>query len=779
MLLSYIADNFVTLMILFAIIVMMFANRDTKIPATNLFIVSLVVLFAITIVAIFDTDISVDGLSEAEAHRIIMRRTIACTFAYILRPCVILAEIMIILQSSKRKLLCLIPAVVNAVIYSATLFGYPLAFYINEDNHWRGGPLRFTVFIVQFIYLIILLYCTIKAFTVGDKRKSLILVMIFLQAVLVAVHEYNSSVSYSNEVTALCILEYYIFLTTTYRQELNKKLDSYVEELETADTKLKNLAKEVMETLTSAIDAKDNYTRGHSMRVAQYSKRLAELNFKTPQECEEIYYAALLHDVGKIGISDAIITKNGKLTKEEYEEIKQHPVLGKQILERISEFPFLAVGAEGHHERYDGKGYPNGLKGKEIPEIARIISVADAYDAMTSKRSYRDTIPQQIVREELVKGAGTQFDPVYARLMLHMIDDDTAYEMCEREDDIELTGNEELVVEEHRSRVTPGIQLTAAMTTLSVQVDALGPDREPVPSLIIFDSLDSNVHTSEKKVKDLNYFEYCEIWFDGRTEVKGARKTKTETMPKGDPKLKANEYLIEAVRIGDHMLLRTIGREQTVEVTVALPDSTRFVYACLTGENCRISNVIADKAETEFSEDYIPRIAEKISYINVPAGDLPNVQIDGYRTDASEGVEIRDGLQITFHAKNLPTARLVWHCPFVDIFCSDDGVVKGESYRDLAFMRFDGEAWECDVDCSMRMNVKRLESFEGWEAWKNYNREGFDATVTFRVEDNLITVITENAGISMENTAVLRNIDKKVYASITGDQVAITNICVK
>ena len=114
---------------------------------------------------------------------------------------------------------------------------------------------------------------------------------------------------------------------------------------------------------------------------------------------------------------------------EEFAIIKQHPVLGGEILSKILISPSLSVGAKYHHERYDGKGYPEGLKGEDIPQIARIIAVADAYDAMTSKRSYRDMIPQMYVREELVKGTGTQFDPNYAKIMLHLLDKDEEYKM--------------------------------------------------------------------------------------------------------------------------------------------------------------------------------------------------------------------------------------------------------------------------------------------------------------------------------------------------------------
>ena len=139
----------------------------------------------------------------------------------------------------------------------------------------------------------------------------------------------------------------------------------------------------------------------------------------------------LLHDVGKIGVPDAVINKPGKLTDEEFEKIKTHPERGARILQNIEEMPKLAIGARWHHERYDGKGYPDGLSGEEIPEEARIIAVADAYDAMTSNRSYRGIIPQDVVKGEFEKGLGTQFDPRFAAIMLEIINEDVDYKLHE------------------------------------------------------------------------------------------------------------------------------------------------------------------------------------------------------------------------------------------------------------------------------------------------------------------------------------------------------------
>ena len=140
----------------------------------------------------------------------------------------------------------------------------------------------------------------------------------------------------------------------------------------------------------------------------------------------------LLHDVGKIGVPDEVINKPGKLTSEEYELIKSHPVIGGRILESIKERPGLSTGAKWHHERYGGGGYPDGIAGGDIPEEARIIAVADAYDAMTSRRSYREVMTQEKVRAEIERGSGTEFDPRFAKIMIALIDEDKTYSMREK-----------------------------------------------------------------------------------------------------------------------------------------------------------------------------------------------------------------------------------------------------------------------------------------------------------------------------------------------------------
>ena len=194
---------------------------------------------------------------------------------------------------------------------------------------------------------------------------------------------------------------------------------------------VKELSVEVMEALAHTIDAKDEYTKGHSIRVAKYSRMIANRMGLPEERCESIYYMGLLHDLGKIGVPNEIINKPGRLTEEEYDIIKTHPGMGSSILGEIKTRPDLVIGARWHHERYDGTGYPDHKKGEEIPLEARIIAVADTYDAMTSNRSYRHYLSQDRVREELEKNIGTQFDGKVARTMIAIIDEDVNYELHE------------------------------------------------------------------------------------------------------------------------------------------------------------------------------------------------------------------------------------------------------------------------------------------------------------------------------------------------------------
>lgn len=256
--------------------------------------------------------------------------------------------------------------------------------------------------------------------------------------VLLTTHDYTDTVkegimllSRENENPLVTLFLFFVVPRALISFAIMFVCNSIVEIISASHRKTEQMFLQTVTALSEAVDAKDRYTSGHSKRVAKYAREIATRMGKTRKEQREIYRAGLLHDVGKIRIPEEIINKPGRLTEEEYETIKVHPITGYNILRGISNDSRIAFAAKYHHERYDGTGYPNGLRGEEIPEMARILGVADSYDAMASTRSYRDALPQDVVRKEIENGKGTQFDPKIADIMLKMIDEDKEYRLKE------------------------------------------------------------------------------------------------------------------------------------------------------------------------------------------------------------------------------------------------------------------------------------------------------------------------------------------------------------
>ena len=193
------------------------------------------------------------------------------------------------------------------------------------------------------------------------------------------------------------------------------------QQLKEQNEQVQRITLQTVNTVAHALDARDGYTQGHSMRVSVYASTIARELGLSRAEVENIRNVALLHDIGKIGVPDSVLNKPGRLTDEEYEMMKQHPTVGGEILKDIDTIPGVEIGARYHHERYGGGGYPSGLKGDSIPYIARIIAVADAYDAMTSNRVYRNRLSDDQVIDELERCSGSQFDPVIAAAAVHLL----------------------------------------------------------------------------------------------------------------------------------------------------------------------------------------------------------------------------------------------------------------------------------------------------------------------------------------------------------------------
>lgn len=193
--------------------------------------------------------------------------------------------------------------------------------------------------------------------------------------------------------------------------------------LRTRQQEYKKITDQALHTIANTIDAKDAYTSGHSVRVAEYSRIIAaHLNLSAEQQ-ENIYYMALLHDVGKVGIPDSILNKKGKLTKEEFDIMRTHTKIGAEILRNFTVLPDIALGAMYHHTHFDGGGYPHISQEADIPLVAQIIGAADAYDAMATKRSYKEAMSKEEIIEQFQKGSGCHFGEEIAKLMIRLIEE--------------------------------------------------------------------------------------------------------------------------------------------------------------------------------------------------------------------------------------------------------------------------------------------------------------------------------------------------------------------
>ncbi len=299
----------------------------------------------------------------------------------------------------------------------------------DSHNNYQRTPGNILSYVIPFLMVIILETVVIQY---GSRLKKKLVyalgISIVLPTVAAVVQYFNYGVSLISMTLVIVVNVFFVYALTALGEEAGQARTRELEFYKEAQKREATQFEETVEALANAIDAKDKYTHGHSTRVAILSKLIAKEAGLSDKECDEVYFAALLHDVGKIGVPDEVINKPGGLTDEEFEQIKLHPVTGNQILSSIRQSPYLSVGAHYHHERYDGSGYPDGLAGEDIPRIARIIAVADAYDAMTSTRSYRDALARKKVRDEIASGLGKQFDYDYAAIMLRLIDTGVADE---------------------------------------------------------------------------------------------------------------------------------------------------------------------------------------------------------------------------------------------------------------------------------------------------------------------------------------------------------------
>ena len=383
-------------------------------------------LIAVELV-LYDSELILEG-SDVN-HYII---TTITALGYIVRPMMICLLISIIIRNydNRRQIykLLAVPMIIN-VFYSFSAFFTDISYSYDENNHFHRGVIGWTPHLIMLVYLVIMVVITFRNKNKTKRFEKTIIAEITVILIIGAFAEslFGSYAVLRIAITAALLFYYMFFQSEVYKDDI---LERQIQQTEMVE----HFGLQMITTLAGTVDAKDSYTKGHSLRVAKYAKEISRRIGKDEEFQKRIYYMGILHDVGKIGIPDTIIQKKGKLTDEEYGIIKTHPVIGEEVLKNITDMPDLYYGAKWHHERYDGKGYPDGLKGEEIPLEARIIAVADAYDAMSSKRSYRDALPQSKVRDETVRARGTQLDPLLADEMIKMIDEDPDYKMRETEE---------------------------------------------------------------------------------------------------------------------------------------------------------------------------------------------------------------------------------------------------------------------------------------------------------------------------------------------------------
>ena len=647
-----------------------------------------------------------------------------------------------------------------------------LYYYFDETNLYHRGPGFLIAYIIPVLGPIIQ-YTVIRGYRKKFSKLIYISLVLYLFVPIICgiiqIFAYGISIVNMSMVAVSVFLYIFMYLDLNNTVEHAHKIE--IEHMQGEQAKLKRVFDQTATAFVSAVEKKDDFTKGNSLKVAEYARRVAELAGKNEEDCEKVYYTALLHDVGLIGIPDNVIKNDSDPDKWDVEMMRKKPLIGAEILSSITEYPYLRQGAQYSHERYNGTGYPEGLKGDEIPEIARIIAVADAYVTMTTKKRYRDARPGFVVREAFVKGEGEVFDPVFAELMVKLIDSESKGNSANKlESEIECS--------EYRENVSTGVELNDEVIKISFDCqDTRESDSDfSEPSILLFDAYDGRTHDNKKAIKSYRYLEYGEVWFNKYSISTDARKIEEKITESEDASIKDDHYEITAGRYKDHLKLVMRSKKCTKEVVVALQSGSKQAFVGLTGEHCKLINITAEKTGERYTEADIPRIVEAISYIDNLESDIKNIQIDRLRNAYTEGIALKNKLSLDFHSMTLPSANLVWHCPYVVLYSSDDGSVGGENYHEYALIKINGENEATDEYAENRFVMKRSDDFPGWEEWKTINQKGLDCQIHIEKHGNRVVIKTENLGISIENTSVIKDDKPKVYVALTGDQVAITDI---
>ena len=646
-----------------------------------------------------------------------------------------------------------------------------LYYYFDETNRYHRGQ----GFLIA--YIIPVLCPLMQYFVIRKYKKSFsrlihhsLFLYIFVPIACGILQIFTYGISIVNMAMVAVSISLYIFMYLDLNNTVEHAHEIELNNMMSEKEKMEKLFGQTATAFVSAVEKKDDFAKGNAIRIADYAKKIALMAGKDEEESEKVYYAALLHDVGLIGIPDSVIKHDTDPDKRDYEEMRKKPLIGAEILSSITEYPYLQESARYSHERYNGTGYPEGLKGEEIPEIARIVGVADAYVTKITRKRYRDPQPEFMAREAFIRGAGEEYDPEFAAIMVKIMDSETNERVGEDGGKPET----EIDCGEYREKVTRGIPVDKKERRISFDCESTLGSGEgfSAPSIILFDSYDGRVHYSERDIDRYGYMEYGEIWFDKHSVITAAANIEEKAIEDNG----ASGYEIISGRYKDHLKLVMRSAGYAKEVIVAIPSASKASYIGLTGENCSIRNIVTETTGVTVGSDDIPRISKKKSYIEHFESDIKNIQIDQTRSASTEGVELKNRLILRFHTVSLPSASLVWNCPYVLLYSSDDGSVGGPGYTEFNVIKLDGENEGDKEFADNRFTMKKTEDFKGWDAWKEANKKGLNCEVLLERKKDHITLKTKNLGIEIENTTILKDEQMKVYVALTGDQIALTDI---
>lgn len=610
-----------------------------------------------------------------------------------------------------------------------------LYYYFDAQNLYHRGPGFLICYIVPVL-------CPIIQFTAIFKYRkcfskfifTAVCLYIFMPVTMGILQIFTYGISIVNMTMVLVSVFLYFFTYLDVNAAVEKAHKIEIQSLKEKQKNIRHFFEDASAAFAYLIETQNGSQKGYCEKNAKTAKILAQKALKSEEECNKIYYAAYLCDAGADSLS----------------LIKEYPYLSETAL-------------------YVGQNY-----NKKIPEYSRLITVAKDYNRMVNNPQ----IPKFFIRDTFIRESGRKYDPLYAKLAVLLLDEGTlsgAFEEAVKKMDLEL------FCKEYRQNVTTGIEITQNITTIAfdcVPLDSYNPDKDfSAPSIILFDSYDKQVQKTQETIDANKYIEYGEVWFDAHINSVGARNMEVRNIIQNEEK--SSGYSITACRFEDHLLIKMNGEQKSFEVIVALPSPSKSAYIGITGENVHISNIRLELSEKKVFEDYIPRIAEKVSYIDRIQSDVPNLQITKPMADFRDGIQIKDKMQLFFHAQSLPDANLVWHCPYIILYYSEDKKIHGTNYREYAMIKFDGEDNGSNIFAENSFLMKKTENFKSWEEWENQNKIGYECKIEFSKTGNEITLITQNKGIYIQNTTKIKDGPKEVYAALSGDQVALTDIRIR